>query len=93
LITEITEKSKITDAELQSWKSIGCYVLSFFQNITLLAARWFLRQELVRVADLTSQNQSNQNGLGIEFTFAYTSNNDFAVFLLLRRSFSREEKK
>jgi maltose phosphorylase len=28
----ITEKVKITDAELQSWKSIGCYVLSFSEE-------------------------------------------------------------
>jgi maltose phosphorylase len=55
-------KSKITDAELQSWKSIGCYVLSFSEEHNVyLQQDGFLDKELVRVADLdTNQRPINQ---------------------------------
>jgi trehalose/maltose hydrolase-like predicted phosphorylase len=53
-------------------KSIGCYVLSFSEEHNVyLQQDGFLDKELVRVADLdTNQRPINQNGLGIEFTFA-----------------------
>jgi hypothetical protein len=57
---------------LQSWKSIGCYVLSFSEEHNVyLQQDGFLDKELVRVADLDkAKDQSIKNGLGIEFTFA-----------------------
>jgi maltose phosphorylase len=68
LITENYRKVKITDAELQSWKSIGCYVLSFSEEHNVyLQQDGFLDKELVRVADLDT-DQSIKNGLGIDFT-------------------------
>jgi maltose phosphorylase len=61
----ITEKVKITDAELQSWKSIGCYVLSFSEEHNVyLQQDGFLDKELVRSRFRQTKDQSIKMVLG-----------------------------
>jgi maltose phosphorylase len=58
-------KSKITDANCNLGKSIGCYVLSFSEEHNVyLQQDGFLDKELVRVADLDKSQRPIKKVLG-----------------------------
>jgi maltose phosphorylase len=75
LITKNYRKSKITDAELQSWKKLSdAMYFPFRKNITLLAARWFLRQGIGSRSRFKSQRPINQKWSWDRILRSYTSN-------------------